>query len=98
MDALHWQPDWREKPHDELRREVEALTQAQRWVLDGNYGMVRDIVWPRATAILWWIIKTHGRWPREYREFFDDDARAVEFRHPDEVERFLAQLDAPISE
>ena len=26
---------------------------AERWVVDGNYAMVRDIVWPRATTIVW---------------------------------------------
>ena len=23
------------------------------WVIDGNYSEARDIVWPRATAIVW---------------------------------------------
>ena len=26
---------------------------ADRWVVDGNYAMVRDIVWPRATTVVW---------------------------------------------
>ena len=26
---------------------------ADKWVADGNYGVARDVVWPRATAIVW---------------------------------------------
>ena len=26
---------------------------AERWVVDGNYNMVRDIVWQRATTLAW---------------------------------------------
>ena len=26
---------------------------AERWVVDGNYNMVRDIVWQRATTLVW---------------------------------------------
>ena len=25
----------------------------ERWVMDGNYSAVRDIVWGRATAVVW---------------------------------------------
>ena len=30
-----------------------AATTGDGWVVDGNYSAVRDVVWPRATAIIW---------------------------------------------
>lgn len=53
LDELYWAPNWTAKPNDEFRRLVEAAVLAPRWVTDGNYRTVRDIVWPRATTIIW---------------------------------------------
>jgi adenylate kinase family enzyme len=56
LDAINWQPGWRDltrhDPEEFVRRVNEAI-QAEAWVLDGNYGPVRDIVWPRATHLVW---------------------------------------------
>ena len=32
---------------------VSEAAAAERWVMDGNYSAVRDIVWGHATAIVW---------------------------------------------
>ena len=32
---------------------MEQAVAGDRWVTDGNYGSVRDLVWSRATAVLW---------------------------------------------
>jgi adenylate kinase family enzyme len=53
LDALHWEPNWIEAPDDVMRERVEAATQSDDWVVDGNYAAVRDIVWGRADAIVW---------------------------------------------
>lgn len=53
LDALFWQPNWVEAPNDVFRERVDLATQAGRWVVDGNYGQVRDIVWGRAQAVVW---------------------------------------------
>lgn len=53
LDELFWGPRWMPKPEEEFRRLVEAATRMPRWVVDGNYGRVRDILWPRATTIVW---------------------------------------------
>lgn len=53
LDALHWQPYWTPRPLAEFRALTEAAITAERWVLDGNYGKVRDIVWGRATTVIW---------------------------------------------
>jgi adenylate kinase family enzyme len=53
LDALHWRPNWVEAPRDEFRAAVVAATSADCWVSDGNYSVVRDLVWARATALIW---------------------------------------------
>jgi adenylate kinase family enzyme/ribosomal protein S18 acetylase RimI-like enzyme len=53
LDELFWGPQWTPKPDAEFRRLVEAAASAPRWVADGNYGRVRDILWPRATTVVW---------------------------------------------
>jgi adenylate kinase family enzyme len=53
LDQLHWLPGWQARTYDEFRQVVQRATDGERWVVDGNYGKVRDITWRRATAIAW---------------------------------------------
>jgi adenylate kinase family enzyme len=53
LDALHWEPGWVEAPREVFRARVEAAAAAPRWVIDGNYGRVRDCTWNRATGLVW---------------------------------------------
>jgi adenylate kinase family enzyme len=56
LDAINWQSGWRDltrhDPEEFVRRVNEAI-QAEAWVVDGNYGPVRDRVWQRATHLVW---------------------------------------------
>lgn len=53
LDALHWEPGWREAPLDVFRDRVEKATQSEGWAIAGNYHIVRDIIWPKAEAVIW---------------------------------------------
>lgn len=53
LDALHWGPNWSEAPREVFRERVAAALAGDAWVVDGNYGKVRDIVWSRAETIVW---------------------------------------------
>jgi len=53
LDALYWEADWKEASLEEFRERVEDATKAERWVIAGNYHVVRDLVWPKAEAVLW---------------------------------------------
>jgi adenylate kinase family enzyme len=65
LDELHWAPDWVERPDVEFAAAVRAaLTGQPRWVVDGNYSVVRDIVWPRATHVVWLNFGRHVVFPR----------------------------------
>ena len=53
LDALHWRPGWVPAPREAFRQAVAEAIAADRWVSDGNYGVVRDLVWGRSTAVIW---------------------------------------------
>jgi adenylate kinase family enzyme len=141
LDAIHWLPDWQSRPLEEFREVTERSIAGDRWVIEGNYSQVRDIIWPKATAVIWlnysfplvfsravrrtitraltkeelfsgnresirqsffsrgsillWVIKTHWRRRREFRQLLGGDAfphlTAYEFRHPREAAAFLSR-------
>lgn len=53
LDAIHWKPNWCPRPLEEFRALVEQAIAGENWVIDGNYSEVRDMVWNRATHIIW---------------------------------------------
>ena len=73
LDALHWEANWVEAPDDIFRQRVETAISSERWAVAGNYSIVRDLIWPRADAVIWldyplWMIfcqltrRTFKRW------------------------------------
>jgi adenylate kinase family enzyme len=53
LDAFQWEPNWREARTADFRARVEAAVAAEGWVVDGNYGKARDLIWPRADTLVW---------------------------------------------
>jgi len=53
LDALHWEPGWAEASPEVMRGRVAAAIEPGAWVVDGNYSVVRDLVWDRADAVVW---------------------------------------------
>ena len=53
FDAYRHGPNWTETPDEVFRDQLREALQGDRWVADGNYSIARDIVWPRATALVW---------------------------------------------
>jgi adenylate kinase family enzyme len=53
LDALHWEANWQEAADEVFRARVERAVQSPGWVVAGNYHIVRDLIWPRAEAIIW---------------------------------------------
>jgi adenylate kinase family enzyme len=53
MDALFWQPGWRESSNEEFFPRVEQAISGERWVLDGNYSKTIPIKWKRVQLVVW---------------------------------------------
>ena len=53
LDALNWEPNWQAAPLEVFRARVEKATQAEKWVVAGNYHVVRDLIWPKAEVLVW---------------------------------------------
>jgi adenylate kinase family enzyme len=53
LDAVYWGPNWTPVPLEQFRDTVDRMTAQPRWVSDGNYHPVRDLIWQRASAIVW---------------------------------------------
>ena len=53
LDAIRHGPNWVETPDDEFCRRIAAALHGENWVVDGNYSVARDIIWPRATTLIW---------------------------------------------
>ncbi|NOY30487.1 MAG: adenylate kinase [Planctomycetes bacterium] len=53
LDSLYWGPHWKENPPQEFQESVKGAVRGPSWICDGNYTGVHEIVWPRATTLLW---------------------------------------------
>jgi len=53
LDAINFLPGWIERPNEEFLDLVGKAAAEEVWVFDGNYTRTREIVWGRATMIVW---------------------------------------------
>ena len=53
LDYYRFRENWVEVPKDEFRDSLREALRGDRWVADGNYGLARDVIWPRATMVVW---------------------------------------------
>ncbi len=64
LDELNWGPGWFDRSKrapDEFIAAIERAITAESWVCAGNYKLARDLVWRRATHVVWfdlphWIV------------------------------------------
>jgi adenylate kinase family enzyme len=51
LDGIFHQPGWTELPTEAFRARVSDVVAGDRWIVDGNYSAVRDLVWARADTV-----------------------------------------------
>ena len=52
LDAFQHQPGWKQAPREEFLADVQNATRGDRWIVDGNYSVIRPILWPRVDTII----------------------------------------------
>jgi adenylate kinase family enzyme len=70
LDVLYWGPNWTPRPAEEFRSRVQAAVAAPSWIVDGNYSVVRDLVWGNATTLVWLNYPFSLVFPRALRRTF----------------------------
>ncbi|MCJ7738800.1 MAG: adenylate kinase, partial [Anaerolineae bacterium] len=53
LDVLYWGPNWTPVPPDIFRERVARAVAQNAWVVDGNYSVVRQLIWQRADTVIW---------------------------------------------
>ena len=61
LDALYWGRDWQPAPVELFRHRVERETVGEGWIVVGNYGQVRDLVWQPADTLICLLRRTIRR-------------------------------------
>lgn len=68
LDALFWQPNWKEPDRDEFRERVGAIVDTDSWVIDGSYqSWIGQLVLGSADVVVWLDLPTHVWLPRLLR-------------------------------
>jgi hypothetical protein len=53
LDALFWGEGWTPVAPELFRERVAAAAAGPRWVIDGGYSPVRDLIWGRVDTVVW---------------------------------------------
>ncbi len=75
LDALHWGPNW--TPREQFVADVQTAAAGQHWACDGNYRAAMDVLWPRATHVVWLDYPRRVVW---WRVFWRTVARGISRR------------------
>jgi adenylate kinase family enzyme len=79
LDDLFWEPGWQHVDGETLRSRVEAQTASPGWIVAGNYtSHVRDLLWPRATTLVWLDLPRRTSFRRVVLRTFIDAVRRRE--------------------
>ena len=53
LDAIRHGPNWIDLPDPEFQERVREALSGEGWVVEGNYGVVRDLIGERADTVVW---------------------------------------------
>jgi adenylate kinase family enzyme len=74
LDAFWHGPNWVNPPRDLFVETIRSLVQSDAWVADGKYASVLEIIWERATCVIW---LDYPRWRCTARALWRTTRRAI---------------------
>jgi hypothetical protein len=52
-DDWYWGAGWRSISSEVVEEKVEKVVERDAWVMDGNFDVSHELLWPRADCIVW---------------------------------------------
>ena len=53
LDSIYWKENWQPTDDEIFVPKVKKRIDKDEWLVEGNYKVVRDLVWSKATDIIW---------------------------------------------
>lgn len=53
LDVLHWHADGRKRDESDAKNRVAQIASGDHWVIEGVYGWLAEVAFPRADALIW---------------------------------------------
>jgi len=53
LDDFYWQANWTPALQEEFIQTVQQAIASPRWIVTGNYSIIRDLVWSRGDTLIW---------------------------------------------
>ncbi|MGE6631467.1 AAA family ATPase [Bacillus sp. NPDC077027] len=70
LDALFWQADWEKTEKQQFLDAVDHLAKKDKWVVDGQYTSVHNILAEYADTIIWLDFQRRNTFPRLVKRTF----------------------------
>ena len=52
LDSIYWKENWQPSENEEFVKKVTKRIEKKEWLVEGNYKIVRDLIWSKATDII----------------------------------------------
>lgn len=82
LDSFRHEANWVEADDSVFRARVADAINGDQWIVDGNYGIARDLIWPRAEVLIW----------LDYSFASNAYLKVIQIKHPQQLRDVLAPV------
>ncbi|MEK7433862.1 MAG: adenylate kinase [Cyanobacteriota bacterium] len=74
LDEIYWLENWTARSNDDFKNIVLKKLEDKKWILDGNYRILRENIWKETDVIIWLNYKfstiLYSAMKRSFRRIF----------------------------